>query len=309
MTTINNPTTASTTASTAAPTLQQKSAQAAAGPNGCAQDAANSWQLAGCTMHSRLLLGTGKFGSVECMQQAVAASGSELVTLALRRFTPGQPSDDLVTPLNQLGVKLLPNTSGARTAHEAVLAAQIARDALGTSWLKLEIHPEPRYLLPDPRETLKAAEILCQQGFVVLPYCSADPLHCKHLEQVGCAAVMPLGAPIGSNQGLLNRAMLEIIIEQAKVPVIVDAGIGRPSDAALALELGASAVLVNTAIATAADPVAMALAFRHAVTAGALATQAGLAPLSSGQTGAGGYQAQASSPLEPIFQQLLAALP
>jgi len=307
MTTIHNPTTASTTASTAAPALPQSSAQAATSLE--RQDAANSWQLAGRTMHSRLLLGTGKFGSVECMQQAVAASGSELVTLALRRFTPGQPSDDLVTPLTQLGVQLLPNTSGARTAHEAVLAAQIARDALGTSWLKLEIHPEPRYLLPDPRETLKAAEILSQQGFVVLPYCSADPLHCKHLEQVGCAAVMPLGAPIGSNQGLLNRAMLEIIIDQAKVPVIVDAGIGRPSDAALALELGASAVLVNTAIATAADPVAMALAFRHAVTAGALATQAGLAALSSGQPGAGGYKAQASSPLEPIFQQLLAALP
>ena len=307
MTTIHNPTTASTTASTAAPTLPQNSAQGATSLE--RQDAANSWQLAGRTMHSRLLLGTGKFGSVECMQQAVAASGSELVTLALRRFTPGQPSDDLVTPMTQLGVQLLPNTSGARTAHEAVLAAQIARDALGTSWLKLEIHPEPRYLLPDPRETLKAAEILCQQGFVVLPYCSADPLHCKHLEQVGCAAVMPLGAPIGSNQGLLNRAMLEIIIEQAKVPVIVDAGIGRPSDAALALELGASAVLVNTAIATAADPVAMALAFRHAVTAGALAMQAGLAASSLGQPGAGGYQAQASSPLEPIFQQLLAALP
>lgn len=315
MTTIHN----STSTSTATPSLQQSSAQGTAGPDAYArnatalehQAAASSWQLAGRTMHSRLLLGTGKFGSVECMQQAVAASESELVTLALRRFTPGQPSADLVTPLTTLGVQLLPNTSGARTAQEAVLAAQIARDALGTSWLKLEIHPEPRYLLPDPRETLKAAEILCQQGFVVLPYCSADPLHCKQLEEVGCAAVMPLGAPIGSNQGLLNRAMLEIIIEQARVPVIVDAGIGRPSDAALALELGASAVLVNTAIATAANPVAMAQAFRHAVAAGALAQQAGLAGRGAAFHGHGttGLTANASSPLEPIFQQLLAALP
>lgn len=319
MTTIHNPTTTSPTASTAAPSLQQCLAKGPAGSDAYAQGAtalerqaaASSWQLAGRTMHSRLLLGTGKFGSVECMQQAVAASGSELVTLALRRFTPGQPSDDLVTPLSSLGVQLLPNTSGARTAQEAVLAAQIARDALGTSWLKLEIHPEPRYLLPDPRETLKAAEILCQQGFVVLPYCSADPLHCKQLEEVGCAAVMPLGAPIGSNQGLLNRAMLEIIIEQARVPVIVDAGIGRPSDAALALELGASAVLVNTAIATAANPVAMAQAFRHAVAAGALAQQTGLAGRGATFHGHGttGLTANASSPLEPIFQQLLAALP
>lgn len=274
-------------------------------------DTAQRWQLAGRTLHSRLLLGSGKFGAVSTMQQAVAASGTELVTLALRRFTPGQPSEDLVTPLSELGVQLLPNTSGARTAQEAVLAAHIARDALGTSWIKLEIHPEPRYLLPDPRETLKAAEILCQQGFVVLPYCSADPLHCKHLEDAGCAAVMPLGAPIGSNQGLLNRAMLEIIIEQARVPVIVDAGIGRPSDAALALEIGASAVLVNTAIATAADPVTMALAFRHAVAAGALAQQAGLAAqgnvLDAKHSGA--VTARASSPLDPVFQRLLAALP
>lgn len=264
---------------------------------------ASSWQLAGRTMQSRLLLGSGKFGSVATMRAAVAASGTDMVTLALRRVRLDQQSDDLVTPLQQLGVALLPNTSGARTASEAVLAAQIAREALGTAWIKLEIHPEPRYLLPDPRETLKAAELLCAQGFIVLPYCSADPMHCKQLEQAGCAAVMPLGAPIGSNQGLQNRAMLEIIIEQAQVPVIVDAGIGRPSDAALALELGASAVLVNTAIATAADPVAMAQAFRHAVAAGAWAQQAG-APLR-----ATSQRAQASSPLDPIFQKLLAGLP
>lgn len=259
-----------------------------------------SWQLAGETLHSRLLLGSGKFASAGLMQQAVAASGTELVTLALKRCNPGQPSDDLVSPLQQAGVRLLPNTSGARTAQEAVLAAQIAREALGTSWLKLEIHPEPRYLLPDPRETLKAAEQLVKLGFVVLPYCSADPLHCKQLAEAGCAAVMPLGAPIGSGQGLQNRAMLEIIIEQATVPVIIDAGIGRPSDAALALELGASAVLVNTAIAVSRNPVAMAEAFRHACSAGVLAAQAGLA--------ANQREASASSPLEPVFARLLETL-
>lgn len=258
------------------------------------------WQLAGTTMQSRLLLGSGKFASTDLMQQAVAASGTELVTLALRRFSPGQPSDDLVSPLQQAGVRLLPNTSGARTASEAVLAAQIAREALGTPWVKLEIHPEPRYLLPDPRETLKAAEQLVQLGFVVLPYCSADPLHCKQLAEAGCAAVMPLGAPIGSGQGLQNRPMLEIIIEQATVPVIIDAGIGRPSDAALALELGASAVLVNTAIAVSRNPVAMATAFRHACSAGALAAQAGVS--------AGQREASASSPLEPVFARLLETL-
>jgi len=197
-------------------------------------------------------------------------------------------------------VQLLPNTSGARTAEEAVQAALLAREAVGTHWLKLEIHPEPKYLLPDPRETLKAAEQLCNLGFVVLPYCSADPLHCKQLEQAGCAAVMPLGAPIGSNQGLQNRAMLEIIIEQANIPVIIDAGLGAPSDATLALELGASAVLVNTAIASSADPLLMAQAFRLAVQAGVLAQQSGL--------GVKQTRAEASSPLEPGFARLLARL-
>ena len=256
--------------------------------------------IAGKTFHSHLLLGSGKFQSALQMQQAVRASGTELVTLALKRLQPGAPLDDLLSPLHALGVQLLPNTSGARTAEEAVQAALLAREAVGTHWLKLEIHPEPKYLLPDPRETLKAAEQLCDLGFVVLPYCSADPLHCKQLEQAGCAAVMPLGAPIGSNQGLQNRAMLEIIIEQANIPVIIDAGIGAPSDATLALELGASAVLINTAIASSADPVLMAQAFRLAVEAGVLAQQSGL--------GMKQTRAQASSPLEPGFAQLLAGL-
>jgi len=256
--------------------------------------------IAGKTFHSHLLLGSGKFQSALQMQQAVRASGTELVTLALKRLQPGAPLDDVFSPLQALGVQLLPNTSGARTAEEAVQAALLAREAVGTHWLKLEIHPEPKYLLPDPRETLKAAEQLCNLGFVVLPYCSADPLHCKQLEQAGCAAVMPLGAPIGSNQGLQNRAMLEIIIEQANIPVIIDAGIGAPSDATLALELGASAVLVNTAIASSADPVLMAQAFRLAVEAGVLAQHSGL--------GVKQTRAQASSPLEPRFAQLLAGL-
>lgn len=258
------------------------------------------FEIAGKTFHSHLLLGSGKFQSALQMQQTVRASGSELVTLALKRLQPGQPLDDLFSPLQALGVQLLPNTSGARTAEEAVQAALLAREAVGTNWLKLEIHPEPKYLLPDPRETLKAAEQLCNLGFVVLPYCSADPLHCKQLEQAGCAAVMPLGAPIGSNQGLQNRAMLEIIIEQANIPVIIDAGIGAPSDATLALELGASAVLVNTAIASSANPVLMAQAFRLAVEAGVLAQQSGLGMKQS--------RAEASSPLEPVFAQLLAEL-
>ncbi len=256
--------------------------------------------IAGKTFHSHLLLGSGKFQSALQMQQAVRASGTELVTLALKRLQPGAPLDDVFSPLQALGVQLLPNTSGARTAEEAVQAALLAREAVGTHWLKLEIHPEPKYLLPDPRETLKAAEQLCNLGFVVLPYCSADPLHCKQLEQAGCAAVMPLGAPIGSNQGLQNRAMLEIIIEQANVPVIIDAGIGAPSDATLALELGASAVLVNTAIASSADPVLMAQAFRLAVEAGVLTQQSGL--------GMKQAWAEASSPLEPRFARLLAEL-
>lgn len=223
---------------------------------------------------SHLFTGTGKFASSKVMVDAIRASGSQLVTLAMKRVDLRQNNDAILEPLREAGVTLLPNTSGAKTAEEAVFAAQLAREALGTNWLKLEIHPDARWLLPDPIETLKAAELLVKDGFVVLPYCGADPVLCKRLEEAGCAAVMPLGAPIGSNQGLETRAMLEIIIAQANVPVVVDAGIGVPSHAAQALEMGADAVLVNTAIAVADDPIMMAHAFRMAVDAGILARQA-----------------------------------
>ncbi|SHG91336.1 thiazole synthase [Ferrimonas marina] len=238
---------------------------------------------------SRLFTGTGKFANNALMQETIAASGSQLVTLALKRVDLSGAQGDIFTPLNEIGVNLLPNTSGAKTAEEAIYAANLAREALGTNWLKLEIHPDPRYLLPDPIETLKAAEALCADGFVVLPYCHADPVLCKRLEEVGCAAVMPLGAPIGSNQGLKTEAFLKIIIEQANVPVVVDAGIGAPSHAAWAMELGADAVLVNTAMAVAGDPIAMGRAFKYAVEAGRTAYESGLGTVSS--------QATATSPL------------
>lgn len=245
---------------------------------------------------SRLFTGTGKFASSELMAQTIAASGSQLVTMAMKRIAPGQPYDDILSPLRALGVQLLPNTSGAKNAAQALFAAELARDALATDWIKLEIHPDPKYLLPDPIETLKAAELLVNKGFVVLPYCGADPVLCKRLEAVGCAAVMPLGAPIGSNQGLTTASFLSIIIEQAQVPVIVDAGIGAPSHAGAALELGADAVLVNTAIAVSQDPIMMAKAFAFACHAGRLGFEAGLA--------ARGQQAQASSPLSAFLEAL-----
>ncbi len=247
------------------------------------------------TFDSRLFLGTGKFGSNTLMHDAVVASGSELVTVALRRVRLQEQEDEVVTHLQIPGVNLLPNTSGVRTAKEAVLAAQLAREALQTNLLKLEIHPDPRYLLPDPIETLAATEILAKEGFVVLPYINADPVLCKRLEDVGAAAVMPLGAPIGTNQGLQTRAMLEIIIEQSGVPVVVDAGIGAPSQAAEAMEMGADAVLVNTAIAVAGDPVAMADAFRMATIAGRMAFEA--------RMGAVSKSAEASSPLTAFLSQ------
>ncbi len=198
-------------------------------------------RIADKTFESHLFTGTGKFAAPEVMVEAIRASGSQLVTLAMKRVDLRQRNDAILAPLLAAGVSLLPNTSGAKTAEEAVFAARLAREALGTHWLKLEIHPDARWLLPDPIETLKAAELLVREGFVVLPYCGADPVLCKRLEEVGCAAVMPLGAPIGSNQGLETKAMLEIIIEQATVPVVVDAGIGVPSHAAQALEMGADA--------------------------------------------------------------------
>lgn len=250
--------------------------------------------IADKTFDSHLFTGTGKFASSQLMVEAIRASGSQLVTLAMKRVNLRQHNDAILEPLIAAGVTLLPNTSGAKTAEEAIFAAHLAREALGTNWLKLEIHPDARWLLPDPIETLKAAETLVQQGFVVLPYCGADPVLCKRLEEVGCAAVMPLGAPIGSNQGLETRAMLEIIIQQATVPVVVDAGIGVPSHAAQALEMGADAVLVNTAIAVADDPVNMAKAFRLAVEAGLLARQSG--------PGSRSYFAHATSPLTGFLE-------
>lgn len=232
--------------------------------------------IAGHTFSSRLFTGTGKFSSLGIMEEALLESGSELVTVALKRVDVHNQSDDMLQHVHHPQLKLLPNTSGVRTAKEAVYAAQLAREALETNWLKLEIHPDPRYLLPDPIETLKAAEELVKLGFIVLPYVHADPVLCKRLEEAGTAAVMPLGAPIGSNKGLKTIDFLEIIIEQSNVPVVVDAGIGSPSDAAKAMEIGADAVLVNTAIAVAKDPVLMARAFRQAVIAGRQAYEAGL---------------------------------
>lgn len=238
---------------------------------------------------SRLFLGTGKFGSSKIMQDAVLSSGAEMVTVALKRVDLETETDVLLSHLQHKHIHLLPNTSGARNAKEAVFAAQLSREALETNWLKLEIHPDPKYLMPDPIETLKATEELAKLGFIVLPYIHADPVLCKRLEDAGTAAVMPLGSPIGSNKGLKTIDFLEIIIEQSKVPVIIDAGIGAPSDAAKAMELGADAVLVNTAIAVAGNPVDMAKAFKMAVEAGRMAYEAKL--------GAIRQSAEATSPL------------
>ncbi|MEM6725497.1 MAG: thiazole synthase [Bacteroidota bacterium] len=236
-----------------------------------------SLKIADKVFQSRLFTGTGKFSSNQLMGEALLASGSELVTVALRRVDLQNEQDDIIQHLNHEQMALLPNTSGVRDAKEAIFAAQLAREALETNWLKLEIHPDPKYLMPDPLETLKAAEELVKLGFIVLPYCHADPVLCKQLEEVGTAAVMPLGAPIGTNKGLASRDFLEIIIDQANVPVVVDAGIGAPSHAAEALEIGADAVLVNTAIAVSDNPVMMGRAFKLAVEAGRLAYEAKLA--------------------------------
>ena len=237
--------------------------------------------IVGREFRSRLIMGTGKFSSGEMMAAALAASGCELVTVALRRADLTGKQDrfaNILTFVDSSKYQLLPNTSGARTAEEACRLARIGREATGTAWLKLEIHPDPRYLLPDPVETLQAAGVLVKEGFTVLPYINADPVLAKRLEDVGCATVMPLGSPIGSARGIETRASIEIIIEQARVPVVVDAGLGAPSHAAEAMEMGADAALVNTAIAIAADPVRMAQAFKAAVEAGRMAYEIGLAP-------------------------------
>lgn len=246
-------------------------------------------KIADKTFNSRLFTGTGKFGSNAQMGEALLASGSELVTVALKRVDINNENDDMLSHLKHEQFNLLPNTSGVRTAKEAVFAAELAREALGTNWLKLEIHPDPRYLLPDPIQTLEATKELVKKGFIVMPYIQADPVLCKLLEDAGAAVVMPLGAPIGSNRGLKTKEMLRIIIEQSNVPVVVDAGIGAPSHAAEAMEMGADACLINTAIAVSPNPVQMAIAFKQAVEAGRMAYEA--------QLGTTSKKAEASSPL------------
>ena len=247
--------------------------------------------IAGREFNSRLFLGTGKFRSNQQMKDAIIASNTEMVTVAMKRVDLHDKEDNLLNHILNPNIQLLPNTSGVRNAEEAVFAAQMAREAFGTNWLKLEIHPDPKYLLPDSIETLKATEQLVKLGFVVLPYCQADPTLCKHLEEAGAATVMPLGAPIGTNKGLQTRDFLRIIIEQANIPVVVDAGIGAPSHAVEAMEMGAAACLVNTAIAVAGNPVQMATAFKEAVIAGRRAYEAGLGTVGHNLT------ASASSPL------------
>ena len=253
--------------------------------------------IAGKEFASRIFLGTGKFGDNETMSKAIAASGTEMVTMAMKRIELGNEDDDMMKHIAKPGIQLLPNTSGTRNAEEAVFAAKMAREAFGTNWLKLEIHPDPRYLLPDPIETLKATEMLVKEGFVVLPYCQADPVLCKRLAEAGAATVMPLAAPIGTNKGLRTIDFLNIIIEEATVPVVVHAGTGCPSDAAKAMEIGADACLVNTAISVAGDPVAMAMAFKKAVECGREASVAGLA------VQAASFEAEASSPLTAFLNQ------
>jgi len=245
--------------------------------------------IAGRILRSRLFIGTGKFSSPQTMLAAVQASGAEVVTVALRRVDLKSPEDPTLSVLDAKHYLLLPNTSGARDAEEAIRVAKLARALSKINWIKLEVTPDPRYLLPDPIETLKAAEVLVKDGFVVLPYINADPILAKRLEEAGTATVMPLGAPIGTNQGLRTRDNIQIIIEQAHVPVVVDAGLGAPSHVAEAMEMGAAAVLVNTALAVAQDPVKMAEAFKHGVEAGRMAYLAGL--------GEQKQLAEASSPL------------
>ena len=251
--------------------------------------------IAGREFNSRLFLGTGKFSSLQIMEESILASGTEMVTVAMKRIDLENKEDDMLKHIIHPHIQLLPNTSGVRNAKEAIFAAQLAREAFGTNWLKLEIHPDPKYLLPDSVETLKATEELAKMGFIILPYCQADPVLCKQLEEAGAATVMPLGAPIGTNKGLQTIDFLRIIIEQANIPVIVDAGIGAPSHAAAAMEIGASAVLVNTAIAIANNAISMAKAFKAAVEAGRIGYESGLGTILT--------QASPSSPLTSFLSK------
>jgi thiazole synthase len=239
--------------------------------------AADPLRIADRTLHSRLLLGTGGFTRLEALADAIRASGTELVTVALRRIDPAQRGS-IVDVLDAAGVGLLPNTAGCFTARDAVTTAQLAREAFETDWVKLEVIGDDRTLLPDAPALLEAAETLVADGFVVLPYTNDDPVLARRLEDVGCAAVMPLGSPIGSGMGIRNTYNIAIMCERATVPVILDAGVGTASDAALAMELGCGAVLCASAIARAQDPVVMARAIRAAVEAGRLAHAAGRIP-------------------------------
>jgi len=250
--------------------------------------------IGGHSFTSRLLLGTGKFADADTMVRAVQASGTQIVTVALRRFDRDRPHDNLLEPLLAMKhITLMPNTSGACTAAEAVRAAHIARELCGSSFIKVEIHPNPHHLMPDPIETFEAARILVRDGFIVMPYMPADPVLAKRLEEIGCASVMPLGSAIGSGQGLATADLLRLIIRDARIPVIVDAGLRSPSHAAAAMEMGCSAVLVNTAIAVAGDPPAMAEAFAQAIQAGYKACHAGI--MATGE-------ASATSPLTAFLE-------
>ena len=257
----------------------------------------DEWIVGGHRFSSRLLMGTGKFQDAETMVEAVLASGTQIVTVALRRVGRIPQEDDMLGPLRRLeGITLMPNTSGARNASEAIRAARLGRELSGSPFVKVEIHPNPHHLMPDPIETFEAARILAAEGFVVMPYMPADPVLAKRLEDVGCASLMPLGSAIGSGRGLATTEMLRLILRDARIPVIVDAGLRSPSEAAAALEMGCAAVLVNSAVAASGDPIAMAAAFAQAVEAGRNANLAGLMPR-------GGGTALATSPLTAFLSE------
>jgi thiazole synthase len=249
--------------------------------------------IAGHEFHSRIFVGTGKHRSMAEMRDSIEASAAEMVTVAIRRLPLDRPDEEnLMDHLDWDRYKILPNTAGSKTAEEAVFTARLARELTGSNWLKLEVIPDPKYLLPDPVQTLEAAKQLVEEGFIVLPYIHADPVLAQRLEEVGCATVMPLGSPIGSGRGIFTLEEIQIIIENANVPVVVDAGLGAPSEASLAMEIGADAVLVNTAIARATDPVGMGHAFKLGVEAGRAAYLAGRIPRAE--------QAQPSSPVTEV---------
>ncbi|MCR5536605.1 MAG: thiazole synthase [Succinivibrio sp.] len=254
-------------------------------------------KLAGREFNSHLIVGTGKYASGEQLVQACLASGAQIATMAVKRVDTEHHTDEIVKPLLEIGVQLMPNTSGAKNAREAVFAAKLAREALEVDWIKVEVHPDVKYLLPDPLETYAACKELIKDGFKVFPYIPADPVLCRRLEDLGVSAVMPLGSPIGSARGLETLGMLKIIIAESHVPVIIDAGIGCPSDAVKAFELGADACMVNTAIAAAGDKILMAKAFNLAQQAGRLAYEAGLAGQSE--------TASPTSPLEAFLKEAM----